>query len=276
LLLRDNRQSGPYSLEELRALPLRTTDLVWIEHTSTQWEYAKEVDALRDAVKPYAAPRYEPRPWPREEVKPESVKLQPPPFRLNERNAAVEAKVLPMPRRRRETSGLWIMALMAMLFFGAFVVKKLVEHTPNNTATMTPVALRIPAEKDTDDNLAYHNAITTETVYGGPDAVALRTAIDNLKKYVRIQPVQSRLNPVRAVQDTELEIINGTAEDLDKIDVEVTWLKSNGKVKKTETFAVHNISALSKKILVIPGNAKIRYKVAHITTSKNALPQVAA
>jgi hypothetical protein len=51
LLLRSNRQSGPYSLEELLQLNLKPFDLVWVEGRSAAWQYPSEIPSL----KPYVA-----------------------------------------------------------------------------------------------------------------------------------------------------------------------------------------------------------------------------
>jgi hypothetical protein len=47
LLLRDNKQSGPYSLEELKTMGLKAYDLVWVEGKSAAWRYPCEVEELR-------------------------------------------------------------------------------------------------------------------------------------------------------------------------------------------------------------------------------------
>jgi len=46
LLLRNNTQSGPYSLHELKELGLRTFDLVWVERESFSWRYPAEITEL--------------------------------------------------------------------------------------------------------------------------------------------------------------------------------------------------------------------------------------
>lgn len=50
LLLRNNRQTGPYSLEELLGLQLKPFDLVWVEGRSAAWQYPAEIPALRSFV----------------------------------------------------------------------------------------------------------------------------------------------------------------------------------------------------------------------------------
>ena len=47
LLLRDNKQSGPHTLEELLSMNMKNTDLVWIEGRSLGWAFPAEIEALR-------------------------------------------------------------------------------------------------------------------------------------------------------------------------------------------------------------------------------------
>src|ERR1700733_5171411 len=46
LLLRDNKQSGPYSLEDLKIKGLKAYDLVWVEGKSAAWRYPSEITEL--------------------------------------------------------------------------------------------------------------------------------------------------------------------------------------------------------------------------------------
>lgn len=50
LLLRSNKQTGPYSLEELLHLNLKPFDLVWVEGRSAAWQYPSEIPSLKPYV----------------------------------------------------------------------------------------------------------------------------------------------------------------------------------------------------------------------------------
>ncbi len=52
LLLRDNKQSGPYSLDELKAMGLKAYDLVWVDGKSAAWRYPCEVAELSSFAPP--------------------------------------------------------------------------------------------------------------------------------------------------------------------------------------------------------------------------------
>jgi hypothetical protein len=51
LLLRSNKQSGPFSLEEIQAMELKAYDLIWIEGKSAAWRYPSEIDELKSFAK---------------------------------------------------------------------------------------------------------------------------------------------------------------------------------------------------------------------------------
>ena len=46
LLLRNNKQSGPYSLDDLKTMGLKAYDLVWVEGKSAAWRYPCEINEL--------------------------------------------------------------------------------------------------------------------------------------------------------------------------------------------------------------------------------------
>ncbi|MEO6915549.1 MAG: hypothetical protein ABI151_07745 [Chitinophagaceae bacterium] len=54
LLLRNNKQSGPFSIDELTSQNLRPMDLIWIEGKSAAWQYASEVNMLKQYLTPGA------------------------------------------------------------------------------------------------------------------------------------------------------------------------------------------------------------------------------
>lgn len=47
ILLRNNKESGPYTLNELNARSIYSKDLIWIEGESSSWQSASEIDGLK-------------------------------------------------------------------------------------------------------------------------------------------------------------------------------------------------------------------------------------
>jgi len=68
LLLRDNKESGPFSTEDLVKMGLKPYDLVWLQGKSAAWRYPSEIDEL----KPYA-PEVEEQPFDRFFKKPSAT-----------------------------------------------------------------------------------------------------------------------------------------------------------------------------------------------------------
>lgn len=52
LLLRNNKQAGPYTLDEIRAMALKAYDLVWVEGKSAAWRYPGEIEELKSFAPP--------------------------------------------------------------------------------------------------------------------------------------------------------------------------------------------------------------------------------
>jgi len=94
LLLRDNKQSGPYTFDELREKGLKAYDLVWIEGKSAAWRYPCEIQELS----PFA-PQVEEQPFDRFYKKPaqdpnnNNTSVTPAPVRTSP-NGAVAATIL--------------------------------------------------------------------------------------------------------------------------------------------------------------------------------------
>lgn len=66
LLLRNNRESGPYYLQQLIEMGLKPYDLIWVHGKSAAWRYPSEVDELKEF-----APIVEEQPFDRFYKKPE-------------------------------------------------------------------------------------------------------------------------------------------------------------------------------------------------------------
>lgn len=65
LLLRDNKQSGPFSLDEIKVMGLKKYDLIWIDGKSAAWRYPCEVEEFKSF-----APQVEEQPYDRFYKKP--------------------------------------------------------------------------------------------------------------------------------------------------------------------------------------------------------------
>jgi hypothetical protein len=202
LLLRDNQQSGPYSLEELSGMKLKPFDLLWQESVSTSWKYPEEMDELASLVDHSAPSPEEPVPapkgifvslpkqrsaahesWPAAQEPKEPIPsfVPSPVEEIKEESRLKEPKVIASfqenyrePRNRElwkrnflPTSQVLSVALVFIgAVLGAFVIKKIVDsfdQSPLAESTSAAVAISAPElPRENDPN--YRNAITREVV----------------------------------------------------------------------------------------------------------------
>ena len=59
LLLRSNKQSGPYSAEDLKQMGLKPYDLIWVEGKSAAWRYPGEIEELKSFAPPVEEQPYD-------------------------------------------------------------------------------------------------------------------------------------------------------------------------------------------------------------------------
>jgi hypothetical protein len=59
LLLRNNKQTGPYSVEELEQMGLKAYDLIWVNGKSAAWRYPGEIDELKSFAPPVEEQPYD-------------------------------------------------------------------------------------------------------------------------------------------------------------------------------------------------------------------------
>jgi hypothetical protein len=52
LLLRNNKESGPFSFEEVKDMSLKTFDLLWVVGKSAAWRYPGEIAELKSFAPP--------------------------------------------------------------------------------------------------------------------------------------------------------------------------------------------------------------------------------
>lgn len=96
-MLRSNKQSGPYSLQQLVSFGLKPYDLVWVEGKSAAWRYPSEVDLLKDY-----APATEEQPYDRFYKKPEEKPVVKPRPRQEEIYAAPKQEEIYAAPRQEE------------------------------------------------------------------------------------------------------------------------------------------------------------------------------
>ena len=96
LLLRNNQETGPWSLEELVSLELKPHDLVWVEGRSAAWCYPTEIESLKHIFPAQRTDSSEAPPGPRSETV-ETTRPLTPPQSLESKKVFVSLPKKPLP-----------------------------------------------------------------------------------------------------------------------------------------------------------------------------------
>jgi hypothetical protein len=295
LLLRDNHETGPHSLEELKALSLRNLDLIWVEGVSEHWDYATEFAELKPFIAP-SHPNFRKNvahiPPPKSAIRNEpsalagvSAKREPAAFAMRTVEKAVTplterpatAQTFQFPQRRNRGGSLWILSLLLMLMFGAFIVKKLVDDRAQQ-ALVQSAFIALAKEKAKEDKeagaLTFQHAISKEEV-AKPVKKAAKTAnLKEIKSKIHLSNNEYKVKLFGGVNDLQINVTNGSAETLQAVGIQIRFLKPNGKIIRTENHSVYSLGPKSTKILVVPPTkrgVKIDYSITNVALKSSKI-----
>lgn len=308
LLLRNNSETGPFTLAELTAQTLRPTDLIWITNESTAWKYPTELDTLQVHVATDTTVIEERRRQADEistaskgifvafpskqhlEQKPTveatnpvvlNTRLHQPGETFEQHYEAVKNEA---PFQFHKTfskphHALWIGCVFVGLLFAAALIKKIVDTYDANTSGITTAAVLPTTDRESknapEENM-YQNALTTEVV--PIDTTTMkpikheRQKVD-LKKLVRLEANDYQVGLLGGIKNLRLLVINKSAMVLDKVSFELQYLKPNGDVLKTESLALKSVAPKSSKSLAMPVSkrgVKIAYHITGIQSKQGS------
>lgn len=158
-LLRNNTESGPYTLKELKAMPLLTSDLIWINGESTSWKSPLEIEDLQGlaknpeqakkevtlAAKPTASTNNTTLQQPSQASPPTGEPLPKPSFeelRKKYENNGSRKKIL----KHHVSIGANLMGILILVIgisLSAFMIQKAVENIEQDTVVATAEAREI-------------------------------------------------------------------------------------------------------------------------------------
>jgi hypothetical protein len=204
LLLRNNRKSGPFTIDELWQQQLRPTDMVWIEGQSTAWCYLSELE-LKPSVSLSAAPEV-PIASPRDEIERKAEELrrralaatapanplhvQPLAVRIKrDEEASDEEETIDFIDHRKEKKNVFgevLMTVLIIAFFAGGIYSGQSFFKNKNSTTSPQVthissddkheAARIINQQTTQDTVAAQNIMVYDSSAALADTVAVAAA----------------------------------------------------------------------------------------------------
>ncbi len=291
LLLSNNQQSGPYSLEELRAKNLRPLDLVWIEQQSLCWEYAGEVTELKEFVKeppkpkftrpaPVTSPVYVSMPSNGEKLKMKEPMIHRKDFMATEKPDLLPPVALkerdPLPNNRpvwdrqffRGNELLKLVAVFSGVILGAMLMKKAADGL---VAAPPPEAInqaQVMIQPEPEETKTYQEALVRETVTPtDPKPVIRSVKPKDIRAQVRVKAGKYKTGVLGGISNLELTAVNASPHFIDRLTVSVDYLRKNGELIETKKHTVQSLAPGSSKIIKVPPHRrgmKVRISVQQI------------
>lgn len=287
-LLRDNKETGPYSLEEVAGKGLKPLDLIWIEKESTAWEYVTEISELKGVVSTDSTPGIKkskkiyvslPQQPSKDQVqfekeysefdKEEKKEFKPSDFKEN---------YLPQPRKPIWNRQLFVsggIVNLAAVFLGlvvsAFIIKKMVDGF--SFKEQTAAAMPIVPEQIPQPNEDFKNALVTETlpVLKKEETPAKKLKSPDVKKQLALKANDYKVGIFGGISDLQLTLYNASEQMIDKAIIEVEYLKRNGDVVHSQNIYFTSIKPGKNQMVAVPSSErgmKIRYKITKLTTKE--------
>ena len=214
LLLRSNKQSGPYSLQQLVSLGLKPYDLVWLEGKSAAWRYPSEVEGLKDY-----APATEEQPYDRFYKKPEEkpqenkINKQAQPQQETYSLPKEEIYVLPVENKTVTTSKKVFVAMPE-------------NHVPKKQSQ--PVYAKAPAFVEEKPAVIEEKKVESKPLYTEHETLPKEPVLPKQKEIINAYPVSLKEEP------TLNEKYSESLDDIKKRYTE-TYLSRKKKSKWTST-----------------------------------------
>lgn len=291
LLLRNNHESGPHSIETIASLGLLPLDLIWIEGESTAWKYPEEIEELEHLVS---------KDFVQQERKNVFVSLPPsdegvvqineeytetpvadtvsciekneeqplPEFRENYR-ASNQKKPIWSKKIFQFSNEMNVAAVFIGVVLGAIVIKQLVDGVAPTSLEATATAIPIfdrEIEKQPDANIK--NAIVKEIVPVYKKSHSKSSKPANIKKQLKIETNKYKVGLFGGINDLQLTVFNSSTQFVDRVVVALDYLRPNGVVVQSENVSFSAIKPLGAQTITIPASnrgVKVRYKIIKVS-----------
>lgn len=286
LLLRDHQELGPFTLEELRLWGLKSGDLVWIEGKSLAWDYPANIPELK-VLPDLQPPNNFSIPNPSEVPAGLPIAAETFPSHHNEEadpdrgsstgfEGSPVTSSTPVTKRFFATYGLWLAALVIMLAGTTWLMKAAVNVFTGKPLTKNKIAhvaapLKTLPEDFTpakNEDATIQNAISREIVPVDTteikEPVKKKPRLKELKKYLQVESNDYKVGVFGGINDLRLTVVNNSAYELDKVVLQVDYLKPKGEPIESEKFTYFAIPAHGKKTLDIPPSkrgVKVKYRI---------------
>ncbi|GAO45632.1 hypothetical protein [Flavihumibacter petaseus] len=285
-LLRNNKESGPFSWQDLVDIPLRAYDLVWVEGKSISWKYPSELDELRPFAPPapddlyvqFHTPSQTPgsnvstttqsgekklhkkyvsvilpagrleRPAINEEIPPVNQLLV-------ENTIAYTPTYTPRQYHRYYIAGALLILLAGGIYFGTRGREKNnlpVIASEASTASTALTSLSVPVSGNTVNTVSGNTGVTSSTlrpIHASPLEFAA------LKRHLDVLSSKYSVGVFGGISNLEITVMNTGKSAFRNIVVAVDYLKKDKTIYHTEKLTISYLAAGSTRKINPPPSA---------------------
>jgi hypothetical protein len=267
LLLQDDVQSGPFSLEEIKSKSLQSTDLVWILGVSNGWTYASEIEELAGMVQDRPGTNAVQSSMANSSS---NKNISTPDLKTKYRRSLSDIKEMYVQhlqkadKTKKYKFGL-AAAAFAILVLGGLLIKKIVDGPKEIEVKVADVNSAPPGAGVTNSE-NFQNALSKEFV-PVEEPKPKKPKPKDLKKMVAVETNDYHVRLLGGINDLKLTVQNYSDIILDKVVIKVDYLKPKGGIVNSEEVIARNIKPRESKTVEVPPSSrgvKIKYSVISI------------
>ncbi|HZF64904.1 MAG TPA: DUF4339 domain-containing protein [Chitinophagaceae bacterium] len=264
-ILRDDEQLGPYSIDDSKRM-VQATDLIWMEGKSNAWTRATDVPEFRDFLPvDYAQVN-------------QTVEASS--YTINDRYSRTSSRDQAVHGEKRHRSGVATFPLAALFFCivilaSAVLITRFIKASGEGLVKADNASALYPTPKEPLDNTSnFQNALSKEVVLVPDSTTATPKKIKpaNLRKLVKLTNNDYKKGLLGGINDLKLTVENNSEQLLDKVTVQLDYLKRNGQVLTTDTLYVNMVKPKSSKTIDVPKSSrgvKVQHKILNIKSYEN-------
>jgi hypothetical protein len=294
-LLRNNKESGPYTWKELAHLPLKPYDLVWVDGKSAAWRYPSELPEFKELAPKVEEDFYETfhrKPADKKEVAPIPAvfteKLDTPVTEQRKKVAVILPEQTSPPKK--EAAPVEIAAIQEQPATGSVpgpeidqlqvpppkepirnISRKLIYRVAGFAGAMVLIWLfwqfgsgTKSASQHTETVAASLPVLQTSGAISEssdlPPALPANPGLEfaALKRHLVVRPEQINVGMFGGINKLQLTIENRHSQAIESILIAVDFLEKDQSLHHTETVEVKKIDAGSELLVNVPANGKGR------------------